>query len=257
MRTKIVIVILALVLGGLAAVMAAGYLRSARADIAAENESVGVLVAQEVLPRGVSGEELLRRDLVKIERVPRQFVSADAVSSTRGIENQVLAVNVGAGEQLTRSRFQYPAEAGLAYSVPEEYVAIACAVDEVSGVAGLIKPSDYVMVYATLKGDAGKKQDSRTVTLIPRARVLAVGASIGVEPEAEDDEKDQGGQGALAGGQQQADKVPTTVTLALTPADAAKLAYSQENGELRLALLPANGSKVNAAAPVSYGVVVK
>lgn len=256
MRTKLVIVILALVLGGLAAVMAAGYLRSARADIAAENESVGVLVAQEVLPRGVSGEELLRRDLVKIEKVPRQFVSADAVSSTRGIENQVLAVNVGAGEQLTRSRFQYPAEAGLAYSVPEEYVAIACAVDEVSGVAGLIKPSDYVMVYATLKGDAGKKQESKTVTLIARARVLAVGSSIGVEPESDDEDKTSNG-GALSGGGAAANDAPSTVTLALTPSDAALLVYSQENGTVRLALLPADGSKVEAASPVSFDIVVK
>jgi pilus assembly protein CpaB len=253
MRSKIVIIILALVLGGFAAVMAATYLRSARQDIAAENQPVEVLVAQENIPRGLSGEELVRRKLVAMEKVPRQFVSVDAVSSTRGIENQVLAVPVATGEQLTRARFQYPAQAGLAYSVPEEFVAIACAVDEVSGVAGLVKPSDYVMVLATLKGDPAKKTETKTLAVIPRARVLAVGTSVGTEPEPEAEE--QAGAGALSADRQARGDAPTTVTLALTPADAARLVFAQETGEIRLALLPADGSKLAAPAPVSLGAV--
>ncbi len=62
-------------------------------------------------------------------------------------------------------------------------MAISAQVDEVSGVAGLLKPGDYVVVYATMKGGARRgDQGARTVVLIPRARVLAVGTSIGVEP---------------------------------------------------------------------------
>src|SRR5512137_2199417 len=125
MRSKVLIIVLALVLGGLAAVFAATYLRSARTDIAAENQPVEVLVATQDLPRGLTAAELMQRKLVELRKVPRQFVSADAISSLRGVQDQVLAVPIGTGEQVTRTRFAYPQDAGLAYSVPEDLVAIS------------------------------------------------------------------------------------------------------------------------------------
>jgi len=248
MRSKVLIIVIALVLGGLAAVMAATYLRSARTDIAAQNQPIEVLVATQNLPRGLTSEELVQRKLVESRKVPRQFVSADAISSLRGVENQVLAVPVGAGEQLSRSRFQFPAEAGLAYSVPGDLVAISAAVDEVSGVAGLVKPGDYVMVYATLPADVTRRT-LQTSVLIARARVLALGTQVGSETQA----PDSGGtnNGVLSGNRQAERVMPSTVTLALTPEEAARLTFAQESGTTRLALLPANGSKLPLPAPIS------
>ncbi len=216
MRSKVIIIVLALVLGGLAAVFAASYLRSARTDIAAGNQPISVLVATQDLPRGLTTEELVKRKLIEERQVPRQFVSADAMSSMRGVENQVLAVPVGAGEQLTRTRFSYPQEAGLAYSVPEDLVAISASIDEVSGVAGLLKPGDYVMVYATLKVP-GAKGGNRTVVLIPRARLLAVGSQVGVQTDSSDQKKNS--SGGLVN-RTASTETPSTVTLALTTTEA-------------------------------------
>ena len=254
MRSKVLIIVIALVLGGLAAVMAATYLRSARTDIAAQNEPIKVLVATQNLPRGLTAEELVQRKLVESRDVPRQFVSADAISSMRGVENQVLAVPVGAGEQLSRSRFQFPAEAGLAYSVPGDLVAISAAVDEVSGVAGLVKPGDYVMVYATLPAE-GNLRALQTSVLIPRARVLAFGTEMGSEATAA--ESGDSGNGVLSGDRKADGKMANTVTLALTPEEAARLTFAQESGTTRLALLPANGSKLPIPAPISNVVTTQ
>jgi len=240
MRSKILIIILALVLGGLAAVFAATYLRSARTDIAAGNQPVSVLVATQDLPRGLTAEELVQRKLIEERQVPRQFVSADAMSSMRGVDNQVLAVPIGAGEQITRTRFSYPQDAGLAYSVPTDLVAISAQVDEVSGVAGLLKPGDYVMVYATLKG-VGAAKANRTVVLIPRARVLAAGTQVGVESSTQSQKRKSGG--ALSSSSRDPETYDT-VTLALTTREAAQLTFAQEEGSTRLALLPAAGSKL-------------
>jgi len=248
MRSKVLIIVIALVLGGLAAVMAGTYLHSARTDIAAQNEPIKVLVATQNLPRGLTSEELVQRKLVESRDVPRQFVSADAISSLRGVENQVLAIPVGAGEQITRSRFQFPAEAGLAYTVPNDLVAISAEVDEVSGVSGLVKPGDYVMVYATMPADAARRT-LQTSVLIPRARVLALGTQTGSETQAPD--SSQSGNGVLSGNRQTATQMPKTVTLALTPQQAAQLTFAQESGTTRLALLPANGSKLPIPAPIS------
>ena len=156
-------------IGLLAAAASVAYLRGARADIVAQNKPVEVYVAQQDLPQGTTAEELLSKKLIKIEKVPGRFVPHDAISSERAIENQVLAVPVSAGEQLTAGRFTYAADAGLSYSVPEELVAISLEVDDVSGVAGLVKPGDSVIVFASYKPDGGLGA-ARTQTLIPKAR---------------------------------------------------------------------------------------
>lgn len=234
MRSKVFIVIVALVLGGVAAVMAAGYLRSARTDIAAQNEPVEVLVAVQDLPRGMTTADLVDRKLIEVKRVPAQFVAADAVSSERVIADQVLAIPVSAGEQLTRSRFEYPAEAGLSYTVPEDMVAISIAVDEVTGVAGLLKAGDSVVVYQSFEPKG--RETAVTKVAIAKARVLAVGDDTSAAPDDATQTQDDDG---LGGGQQE-EKTYQTVTLALNPRDAASTAFAQQFGTIHLGLLPEN-----------------
>jgi len=248
MRVRMLIVVVAIVLGASAAVMAANYLRGARADIAGENQPVEVLVAQQDLPRGVSAEQLLEQKLVVIEEVPARFVAADAVSSERVIANQVLASSVGAGEQLTKSRFDYPADAGLAYTVPEGHVAVSLAVDDVSGVSGLVKPGDSVIVFASYEPSG--RESAVTKAAIGRARVLAVGETISAETAQADQEQDGGvlGQDAT-----QAEKETyRTVTLALSVDDAQEAAFANEFGSIHLALLPQNSAEPTATVAISF-----
>jgi len=255
MRMKVLIVVVALILGGFAAVLAANYVRGARADVAEESESVTVLVAQEDLPRGMTAEDLVERELVAEEEIPRRFVSADAVSSARVLENQVLAVPVSAGEQLTKTRFQYPAQAGLAYSVPEDYVALSVTVDDVSGVAGLLKPGDNVVVYATFQPQAADAEPF-TMMLVARARVLAVGEEISAEPTAEASEQENAGALAAsqaASGAQRGSPSYGSVTLALSVADAERAVFGEEEGSLHLALLPKNAEEPAAPSPTGLG----
>lgn len=250
MRSKILIVVLALALGGTAAVLAAGYLRSARTDLAAQNEPVEVLVAQQDLPRGMTTRDLVERELITVEKVPAQFVAADAISSQRVIEDQVLATPVSAGEQLTRSRFEYPAEAGLSYSVPEGLVAISVAVDDVTGVAGLLKAGDSVVVYQSFEPDG--KDSAITKVAIAKAKVLAVGTNTSAAPKQETAEKKQG----LAGNaQEEAENEYRTVTLALAPKDAASTAFAQEFGTIHLALLATNAEPSAKLKPTTFTTV--
>lgn len=255
MRSRILIIIVAVILGGLAAVLAANYLRSARTEIAAKDEPVEVLVAQEDLPRGLSAEELIERGLVAKQEIPQRFVSADAVSSERMIENQVLAVPVSAGEQLTRTRFQYPAQAGLSYSVPDDYVAVSISVDEVTGVSGLLKPSDNVVVYSTFNPEDQELPDF-TMTTIAKARVLAVGAETSAESNTSNAQAEEDNAGVLAAGRSENARGGTgyqTVTLALSVEDAQRVVYAAELGHIYLALLPRNAEEPDKPAPTDLG----
>lgn len=255
MRTKLLIIVAALMLGGVAAVFAGQYLRGARTDIAELNEPVGVLIAQQDLPRGLGTEELVEKGFVKEERIPRRFVAADAVSSPRLIANQVLAVPVSAGEQLTKTRFQYPSQAGLSYSVPEDLVALSVEVDDVTGVAGLVKPGDNVVVYATFKPD-GTDKTAYTQVVVPKARVLAVGGAVTPEqatPTSSDSEKKASG-GVFAAQNDSTEAPPTyrTVTLGLSVGAAELVVFSREIGNVQLALLPQNAAEPDMPPPVWF-----
>ena len=173
------------------------------------------------------------------------YVSSGAVSQISSIEGQVVSSPISKGEQVTLTRFQYAAQAGLSYGVPEGFVAVAISSDAVKGVAGLLKPNDTVMVTATFKpGPNG--EEAFTKVLLPKARVLAVGSSVGVE--AQDDEvKTTGGLGNRSSSNEE--QVASTVTLALTPADLEKLVYAEEQGSVWLALLPATATDI----PVTTG----
>lgn len=252
MKSKVLIVVVALGLGGIAAVLAAGYLRSARTDIAAQNQPVEVLVAQQDLPKGLSAETLMKQGMVKSEQVPAQFVAADAVSSQRAVSEQVLATPVSAGEQLTRSRFAYPAEAGLAYSVPEGYVAVSIAVDEVKGVAGLLKPGDNVAVFASFEPSG--KDTAFTKTTIGSARVLAIGGKTTTESGS--GEQEQGGS-VLAGNRQDKGSAREgaeyeTVTLAVKLPEAEHITFANEFGSIQLALLPQNAPDTPAPSAITF-----
>ena len=233
MRSKLVILVVAVILGVLAAVLTGRYVASLERGVAAEDEPIEVLVAQEAVARGTSAEEMLEAGLVVRQSIPRRYVAEGAVSSTASIEGQVLAEDVSRGEQITQARFRFPSQAGLAFSIPEDFVAVTISNNAVKGVAGLVKPNDHVMVVVTL--DPGPDGEVLTQVLLPRARVLAIGTAVGAEPA---ETQQQTGGGGLAGSQQADGQQPaSTITLALSPEDVEKLVCAEETGSVWLALL--------------------
>lgn len=253
MRTKVLIIVVALALGGVAAVLAARYVTSARTEIASGSTPIEVLVAQEDIPRGLSSEELISNEMIKIEEVPQRFVAAGAISSARAIEGQVLSAPLTKGEQVTSSRFAVPSAAGLAYSVPKDMVAIAIPVDEVKGISGLVRPGDHVAVFATFApGPNGEENVTRI--LLADAKVLAMGGALTVEetPEGGDDKG-----GALAASRQDETSVARTMTLSVLPAEAEKLVFAEETGKVWVTLLPATADGLPKAPGQTIRTVFK
>lgn len=254
MRTKIVILVIALALGGLAAVMAARYLTDARSEIIEKNEPIEVFVAREDIPRGLSAEELIASELIAIEKVPARYVAAGAVSSARALEGHVLAQPLSAGEQVTTGRFELPSAAGLAYSIPADYIALSVPVDEVKGVSGLLKPGDHVTLFAHF--ETGPEGDALTKMLLRDAKVLAVGGTI---RPAEDTSAQSGADGVLSTSRN--DEEPElnarTVTIAVSPAVAEQIVFAEEEGEVWCALLPATGEEIEVTAGRTLQTVFK
>jgi pilus assembly protein CpaB len=255
MRTKIAILVVALILGGLAAVMAARYLNEARTTIEADSEAVEVLVAQEDIPRGVSSEELIANELIVIEKVPQRYVSAGAVSSEKALEGHVLAAPLSAGEQVTTSRFALPSTAGLAYSIPKDFLAVSIPVDEVKSVSGLVKPGDHVTLFLTSSPGPGGEEDF-TKVLLSDAKVLAVGGSL----RQVEDEETEDGEGGVISASRDDSQVGTAVrslTIAVSATDAEKVVYAEEAGEVWAALRPATADELPTTTGQSLKTVYK
>jgi len=240
MRSRLLILVTAIVFGLLAAVLTGRYLASLERGVAAEDEPIEVLVAQEALERGAAADQLIADGLIVRESIPRRYVADEAVSSVAAIEGRVLAENISKGEQITQVRFKFPAEAGLAYGIPEDHVAVSIPNDAVKGVAGLVKPGDFVMAVVTF--DPGPQGEAISRVFIPRARVLAVGGAIGAEPPAAREQGVLGGQTEEAGEPQ----APSTITLALPPADVERLVFAEEKGTVWLALIGSAATEIPA-----------
>lgn len=256
MRSRVVILVVAVLLGILAAFFAARYLSSARADIRAQAEPVSVLVADRDLPAGMSAEEIIDKKYAKAQEVPRQYVSDGAVSSAASIEGQVLVTPLSRGEQLTVGRFQLAADAGMAYSIPPGFVAVSVPDNPSRGVSGFVKPGDYVMVIASFQPGGGLEK-AVTQTLLSKARVIATGADTSQTVPAEGTTEEGGGgligqtQGGGGGSKL------NTLTLAVTPADAERIVFAQESGSVWYALIGATSTEVAPTPGQTYPAVLQ
>ncbi len=255
MRSRLLIIAVAVVLGGAAAFATFQYLDAVRREAEAGSRMTEVLVAKADIARGMSADEMLSAGLVERTQIPQRYVAQGAISSVRSVADRILAVPVSQGEILTASRFQYPSEAGLAFSVPKDFVAVTVPVDEARGVAGLVKPGDRVALVATV-GSKGN-QGEMTRIMIPGARVLAVGRSTGVESRSSSSGSAGNVLAAETSTQNQNQSVAANITLALSSADAERVVFAVEGGRIWLALLPATASTAVPGAGQTAQTVLK
>jgi pilus assembly protein CpaB len=179
------------------------------------------LVPAVVATRPIPARTLVELDMVVLRQVPRDLFGTLALSDKKDAVGRVTTVPIAAGEVLLGSRLAAPGGGPtLAFAVPEGKRAITVAVDEVRGVAGFLQPGDRVDVLGTFKPEVAG--DDKTLLLLEDIPILAVA------------QRTTAGEGA------QTDmRAYTSVTLAVTPEEAAVVALADERGELRLALRPA------------------
>jgi pilus assembly protein CpaB len=242
MKNRLIIVVAALVLGGIAAFSAWGYLGALETAASAGSQPVKVYVAKQDIARGATASDLIAKGLVEQVEMPKRYVPDGAGMSAESIANRVLAGPVSKGEILTAGRFQYASEAGLAFSVPEGLVALTVPVDDARGVAGLISPGDHVAVLATVQKKSATDQETRIV--VPGVQVLAVGQNTDAQGSSTQQSSQGGSVLASSQGSGAQGSATTIVTLAVTPVESEKIVFAIESGSIWLVLLPGTSSDV-------------
>jgi len=128
--------------------------------------------------------------MLRLEAVPQQFLEPGAValkdktdekdrqSALKELAGAVAIVPIRAGEQVTYNKLTEPGiRTGLAPQITPGKRAIAIAINDVSGVAKLIKPGDRVDVIAVFV-PSGKKENAIGKTLFQDIVVLSIGKHV-------------------------------------------------------------------------------
>lgn len=188
-----------------------------------------IVAAKDIAARTVIADQDLK--VVKIEN---SQLNKNALISKADILNKTTKDVIYEGEQILKERLA-DNTSELSFQIPMGKRAVTINVNEASSVGYFVNPGDYVDVIATFQRDTegGKEYPRTTKTLLQNVLVLGVG---------QDKETPQA---ILNNASQQQQKNSTasanttkTVTLAVAPEDAEKIALSEEAGILRLTLRP-------------------
>ncbi len=218
--------LLALIPGLLAAALAYKYVSRATRPGPVSVKGIPVVAAKSA----IAPRTRITQDLIYVREFPVEAVHPRAALDAEQILGLVTKHQILEGEQIIMDRLYGEDErAGLASSIPADRRAVTVPLNEVAGVAGFVKPGDRVDVIATVSA-AGQTGDV-ALTVLEDVEVLAIAQ--------ETEDRTQGKA-----------KVSTSATLAVTPAQAERLALAEEMGDLRLALRPVFASATSGSGAV-------
>lgn len=222
--------------GGAAAYFANRYIdttvNSRRAELTAQYEPVRVVVANADLRPGAS----LSGQTAAIREVPRAFLHSEAVLADHwdSAAGRVLAHAVRSGEPVLESHLARGTGAGFSSQLAEGMRALTFPVDDEASISGMLAPGDHIdILFTTLSGNEGGNE-SVTLPLLLDIPVIATGIRTVTNAAWLDDKRPAGQY--------------NTITVSVTPQDAAKITLAQDAGKITIALRqPADAKPIQIA----------
>jgi pilus assembly protein CpaB len=173
------VLIVAVVIGAIAAFAASSFLSGRLADIEARSKgtTVNIVVAKRDLARG----EKLSSDNLAVRSIPIDFSHSGAVRPEQfaSIEGESPAFDLKAGEMLMWSQLEGKKVPTFSNRIEAGRRAITVAVDEINSISGLLEPGDLIDLLVTVD-QKGKKV---TVPLLQGMRVMATGQRSADDPK--------------------------------------------------------------------------
>jgi pilus assembly protein CpaB len=180
----------------------------------AKLQTVGVAVAVVDIPLGTT----INSNQIALSSWPRDLQPKDAFTAVKPAEGRVALRDFLRGEPIVESKLVPTDKSSglLSLKVPAGMRAFSVKVNEVVGVGGFIVPDSRVDVVVTTAVSPQRQQEQVSKTFLQDVQVLAAGQIV-----------------------EQKDNKPVTVgtvTLAVTPEDAEKLALASNDGKIQLVL---------------------
>lgn len=210
--------VVALVLGLLAGVIAYSAIKKKESDVRRGWNLVPVVVASQDIPEGT----IISIDMISQRSVPEQFVTSSVVKpdSASYVVNQKVLVPLQAGDPLLWSQFETTKAAErLSSKVQKKGRAITIEAKANTAVGGWVRPNDHVDVIGTFRDP--QTDEHVAVTLLQNVIVLATGKITGTT-----------NVNLISEGEREY----SDVSLLVIPEEAEILVLAQELGSLTLSL---------------------
>ncbi|MEI7904826.1 MAG: Flp pilus assembly protein CpaB [Candidatus Firestonebacteria bacterium] len=198
-----------------------------------------VVTAKSFIPGGAT----ITAGLLKLAEIPEMYIQPGALRSLESAEGLITVAGISENEQLLANKTVKIA-GRLSEAVPIGFRAACVAVDDISGINGMIRPGDFVDVIGTFE-ESGSR-GVFTSTVLQNVRVLAL---------------DDDYTGAAPAGKRNADFTGvtgrSTASLALEPSDAEILAFAESKGKLKLSLRNPGDVKVAQTKTTNFGNLLR
>lgn len=218
--------VLAFVTAVITAILLYNFLNSLSEEASVEIVKTGVLTAAV----NITPNTPITNDMVKIIEIPVEAVHSDAVTNEVAAIGKFSKYEITAGEQILLSKLISPeggtGDGTLAYSIKKGMRAITIGVGSLTGLSGMVKPTNTVDVIAQLdrieKNEYGEdKTVSYTTMIAENIKVLAVDDTLTLEGKEVNPETGMS---------------YSSVTLQVTVGQAMELSMAEYKGHLRLLL---------------------
>src|SRR3972149_664839 len=256
MRSRGLVVVLALILATLATVGVFLYSKGVKEDALGGGAVVEVVVSKVDIPANTDLNQLIEDEEFALLQVPSDAVVEDAVTDISQLKGRRNSVFILEGEQIPLSRVEGGEVPGGVIGIPDGHQAITVALNAPRAVAGALAGGDNVTIYATfddiditlLQPELAKaikeaqKQQQATSTSAQNAQVEIpkFDATVVLVPEVEVLRVIRETQTSDVPGEAPPEEVEgvISVTLAFLPEEAQQFVFSLEQGDVYLSLLP-------------------
>lgn len=134
-----------------------------------------IVVAKEDIPE----MSTIYDNMLETKEVPTEYMVPDSISLPEEIIGNVIAVPLKKGQTVIKNMLLTPGpDTGISLQVAPTNRAVTVPVDEVRGVAKLIRPGDRVDIFAAVDVGKGASQHREVTLLLQDVAVLATGVSV-------------------------------------------------------------------------------
>ena len=215
-----VLLLLAAILSVICGFMIYSYLSKAQPKDEKKNTRAVVVAAMDIAPGTV-----LTDKMVRLELVPNNLAQPDALRTLPDAVGKTIRMPVNSGDQITRKRLNgNGASSPFINNIPKDKRAVTVNVDDISGVAGFIRPMSRVDVVSIQGQSNGIPTIGRLV--LQNVLVLAVGST---DMNSVNSSKKN--------------EAARTITLALDPREAVTLRVAQQESKISFMLRPEKPSE--------------
>jgi pilus assembly protein CpaB len=227
MGRRTLLLIAALVVAALGTTGVFLYVNGVDKRAGADYQLVNILVATAPIPAGQTAQQA--SDLGAIdtrEYLAKSVEGLPAMSDISAIATQAALAPIAAGQPILATMFGELADTSL-LPIPDGKIAVAIQLGDPARVAGFVAPGSEVAIMLTTTSPNGASQGQQaTRVLLDRVEVIATGATTLVTTT------------TGSGNAQQTEQLPKAImTLAVDQAQAQKIVFGQQAGDMYFALL--------------------